>query len=650
MISGELSQTSKVDYPNGELFVAFEELQAMTSEQQEALAASGKVVIPPEVKNPIVYFSSNPFRCFFVEGNRAYKLTNNRIDYNIYDKQGDLWVFKESKTISSIVYEPPDDLQLEAFTQKHKMEGAKNMAEDRNLESELDQFLTPGGDDPIITGTEEKEVQISSAFDNVGDGGSAPDTSSVNEKMQEILQRREQGIARLRQQAIPPTVQSTWNYMRKHGRLVCFITKEDAKIVFTTQKDFLKENEQFVKNPDVSEAEFKEYVAYVNAGGARKRGNQGKKFKAKNYYYKQQYKPVFKFQKPKGMYGGVIMYPENGLVNPTDLYSENFKGITETPNPDKVYKTFVYQDLSHIITDRFGGELQEHEDVVAPFTDTKNGLISAEKASVFTVRRVEAKTTTGEGNAPKVVGGVPVEEFKTYIVHKYRKSSLVTPMNYIPLETYETMNISGEISAEDAQNLNIWYVLPLTKVSSRSPVSKYHDLLPDYASHISFDEENNEISSRYFTPDVQKRITPQIDHWYNRGRVPEYQVDTINIATRQPARQQGKFEFVKHKLAETGEHTLKDPRWAHLVKIFGDSITEADLLAVEEKFRSEAAKAKAQEKNVYEGADLAVQAFNYNKARLNDRDLSDLSGVVFAGVSDPTDWARRAQEELEGIR
>lgn len=131
--------------------------------------------------------------------------------------------------------------------------------------------------------------------------------------------------------------------------------------------------------------------------------------------------------------------------------------------------------------------------------------------------------------------------------------------NYLPLTTYETVNISEAIPEDKLEALNDYTFGPLfgTKQNNKQTISKYESLLEEDKIHIRKDE-NGHITSDYITNDAARRVQNlKVTAFYDKN----IERPSLNIALKARSIKTdgtpGTPQFIRY--TATSEEKMKDP-------------------------------------------------------------------------------------------
>ena len=278
-------------------------------------------------------------------------------------------------------------------------------------------------------------------------------------------------------------------FNRDHGRYICSVVRNEEINKFSTRKVYMKDEDgKKMLKPNVSD----DVKARVKAGNSVDNAN-----------FMTEVRLKVGQSAPGPFMGSVISIPVGGLVPLSDLRGTN----PVKPNTAEKSLKYVLADKDEVmnyIAAYFGMQIQEDE---ATFGQSA-GTIKLE---------LDYKTKTDKETQDEVT--VLRQKLKSETGRK----TIIIPNTYFPLSVYETIDVSGPLTAEQCEVVNNsafmhLYKAPTTKSADKLP--KIDQLAGEDKAKISKDEKGV-ITSKFFTPEVDGRATLAIDKWYAKGELVE---------------------------------------------------------------------------------------------------------------------------------
>lgn len=302
-----------------------------------------------------------------------------------------------------------------------------------------------------------------------GEGGG--DTPLLNTGITDVLRNK---------QVANPFGLQMWN--RAKGRLVGYVVNQDARIEFTTKSVPIVRDGMNVLIPSAP-AHVKEQFT---------RGD-----KVAREYLQTEYTLGVRQTKPGKVVGMVLTIPVGGFIDlikfrePGDLRADESKPELKTLLLAKdVYPSFLEF--------YYGKGIIEHE-------ATHGGAEAA--GEVHQVQNPRYKRVENSPTNKNVISRV----LKTS-----KRKSLIIRSNYLPIKTYETIELGGNLTDEQIATLNTssFYSLVNAKTPKNMTATKFELLSPEDKTKVQ--RGPNGITSRFFTNNASERVNIEVKPFYDK--------------------------------------------------------------------------------------------------------------------------------------
>ena len=362
------------------------------------------------------------------------------------------------------------------------------------------------------------------------------------------------------------------------GRLVGFVTAQDAKVEFKVEDVPVKKDGNTVLN-----AEGNANAEVVEKWQAKKRVEP--KFLVREGHLKAVQ------SKPGKIVGVVVKIPEGGVVG-FDRFA-NTSVEVDTTKKDLKSLLLSYAEFKTLIPTHFNGVISELEETHG---------ISGDKPFATTVTATPSRVK----DEKKAVTTTPKATIK---VATTRGGSLIGPKNYFPVKTFETVRLDGALTAEqvEALNFSMFGVLVDGSTVGRKKgenaavaIPKYESLTPDYKARITKNPDGT-ISSKYITLNLSDRVPVEVLPFWSKEadflasvEIP-LKVKTRNEETGKESTRFKTYNAADEKVVagpEGDKTSLKLPRFQPILAAASGAITQESLRALTSKSRGNAGGGK----------------------------------------------------------
>lgn len=270
-------------------------------------------------------------------------------------------------------------------------------------------------------------------------------------------------------------------FNRQHGELVGYITANDKAVKFTT-KTVVK-----------TETDGKKALIANASPEIRSEHARGNRVAAEYYEKETILEP--KESAPGKVLGSVIGIPAGGLVPFSEFRNSD---VVKFDSNDKTVKYAVYDkdQTNNMLSFYFNSKIREA-------ASTHGGA-----AGLLTLKMVPQIKRDKEDQSETLY-------VRPKLVAENRKSVLIDT-NYFPVKVYDTIQVSGSITPEQAKVLNesAFINLFLTPATKENTTPKINKLSSRFASRIR--KENDQIVSSYFTQNVAEREAISVGAFHNK--------------------------------------------------------------------------------------------------------------------------------------
>lgn len=315
-------------------------------------------------------------------------------------------------------------------------------------------------------------------------------------------------------------------YNRVHGKLTGYIVAEDARIEFN-----LRPVAVVVDGKKQLEAGTPEHIhtEYTSTG------------KVASEYVKKRYKIGARQTTPGRVEAVVVKIPVSGMVENT-RFRKSEEIVPDNDGKDTTLKTLILPRLTYVsfLGQYFGAGIKE---------DPATHKELAGEAIVVNVQRVITE------------GGKPKTRVHRKLVNRARKS-LITPHNYLPLKTYETVSLNSNFDEATEADLNRSAFLTLANSNAPKKSQTKLSLVEDEDQGKIEKIDATTVKSRFITRNSSERIDLKIKpFWGDKGSEP---LQEIRLPLKEEVDRKGKaaeggptYRYIKYNALDS--KTLQNP-------------------------------------------------------------------------------------------
>lgn len=262
-----------------------------------------------------------------------------------------------------------------------------------------------------------------------------------------------------------------------------------------------------------------------------------------NAYVKTEYRLGVRQSRPSKILAVALGMNIRGLVDQNLLREAGRDVMPDTSKPD-VRKNLILNEAQYLtfLTQYFGKGIKESKATHGNYASVLNVV------PVFSNR---SSSNTG------------IENKKTKIRRKLKpvsgRSSLFLPNNYLPITTFETVSVEGNLSPEQAKDVNFsaFYKVVDSPVVKNLNATKFELMNEEDRANITKVDART-FESRYFTPDAAQRIGVEVKPFWDSSAEP-LSASEIEIPLRfEKPKKDGSgstFPFRKYKTTDEAVHS-----------------------------------------------------------------------------------------------
>lgn len=266
------------------------------------------------------------------------------------------------------------------------------------------------------------------------------------------------------------------------GKLFGYITLNDDIIKFGVSK-------KYIVDPATNKRKLKAAPEAVVEAFNRGEDIDDSYFMTENILTK-------KHTAPGKVLGTVLGIPEGGLFTLSEIRSLE-RIVPDTSKKDLVYRVYDLDEAVQFISNLFGGSIHEARETFG------------EAASTVRIQRKQVTKMNKETEVKETI--------TKFVLKPDGRTNLCVRTSYLPIKTYKTVSLNGQITEEEAALLALSSFVHLFKVSRKDSTTKYAKLDSKQKGLISRGEDNV-FSSPFFDPDMSKRVKLDIKPYWEKDK------------------------------------------------------------------------------------------------------------------------------------
>lgn len=300
-------------------------------------------------------------------------------------------------------------------------------------------------------------------------------------------------------------------FNKMYGSCIGHITSNDEQIGFGYKAEDLKDSDGNYKTVPSASPEVK---AEALKGGTPAVADRERRYSLR-----------LKDQKPGKHVGTVLGVPTGGFVDILSLRgSSNEEVKYDGKNTDIKYVLSDVDKTIVLVSLYFGGVIKESKETFGQYASSM--IVDSKPATKIN------KTT----NVAETVHRMRLKPAN-------KRPSLIVPGAYLPIKTYETVNITESVQEDKIADLNKGQFSKLFKVTKGSAYTIASRLSPEFEQLVSRDTKTGLITSKYFSNNSDRKL-PEVTSYYDKTK----KLDVINIPLHKEVPKKSKPEEMRLEL------------------------------------------------------------------------------------------------------